>query len=237
MNASDGRTPPRNVLGIDTSTEVLAIAIVGGDAWASLALRQGLQHSPSLLPLADSLLSRMGLAASDLDLVVCSLGPGSFTGIRIGLATALGIAGAREIPVVGVSTLDAIAEPWRTRPGEVYPVIDARKGRIYTALFREGRRQGDYLDLSPDDLSRRLASARDPLLAGPDAGTIRAMLGTPGVPSAELLDPRAIVRLGMEKLEKEGADPLPLRPLYLRKSEAEIASGMETPWTTRTTRR
>ncbi len=228
MSATDDRRPPRNVLGIDTSTEVLSIAIARGDAWASLALRQGLQHSPSLLPLVDSLLSRMDLAARDLDLVVCSLGPGSFTGIRIGLATALGIAAARGTPMVGVSTLDAIAEPWQSRSGEVYPVIDARKGRIYTAMFQDGARKSGYLDLSPGDLAERLASAADPLLAGPDARRVLALLGplTVRVPCAELLDPGAIVRLGSAKLLREGADPLPLRPLYLRKSEAEIASGM-----------
>jgi len=217
-----------NVLAVDTSTEVLAISMCASGAWASLALRQGLQHSPSLLPLVDTLLSRLGLTAASLDLIVCSIGPGSFTGIRIGLATALGISGARGIPVVGVSTLDAIAEPWRSRAGEVYPVIDARKGKIYTALFVAGTRRSDYLDLTPAALAARLGSAEDPLLAGPDACRIRALLGEPAgaVPCAELLDPLALLRLGVAKMEREGADPLPLRPLYLRKSEAEIASGM-----------
>jgi tRNA threonylcarbamoyladenosine biosynthesis protein TsaB len=223
-----GSVAPGNILAVDTSTEVLAIGIARSNAWASLALRQGLQHSPSLLPLVDSLLSRMGLTARDLELVVCSLGPGSFTGIRIGLATALGICGARGIPVVGVSTLDAIAEPWQSRAGEVYPVIDARKGRIYTALFVAGTRRSGYLDLPPGALAERLAAAEDPFLAGPDARRVRGLLGEEahGVACAELLDPGALVRLGVEKFEKEGADPLPLRPLYLRKSEAEIVSGM-----------
>jgi len=216
------------VLGIDTSTEVLAIGIASSDAWGSVALKQGLQHSPSLLALVDSLLSRFGLGAGDIDLVVCSIGPGSFTGIRIGLATSLGVAAANATPVVGVSTLDAIAEPWQSRAGEVYPVIDARKGRIYTARYVAGRRTSEYLDLSPTVLAERLVSARDPLLAGPDARRIRALLGghADQVPCAEFLDPLSLVRLGTAKLEKEGADPLPIRPLYLRKSEAEIASGM-----------
>ncbi|MGA2615162.1 MAG: tRNA (adenosine(37)-N6)-threonylcarbamoyltransferase complex dimerization subunit type 1 TsaB [Spirochaetia bacterium] len=223
MNASAD-----NVLAIDTSTEVLAVSIARSGAWVSLALRQGLQHSPSLLPLVDSLLRQIGLTASGLDLLVCSLGPGSFTGIRIGLATTLGIAGARGTPVVGVSTLEAIAEPWQSHKGEVYPVIDARKGRIYAALFTAGKRRGDYLDLTPAGLAERLRAAKHPLLAGPDACRIRALLGKEagGVPCAELLDPRALLRLGKAKFETEGADPLPLRPLYLRKSEAEIASGL-----------
>ena len=216
-----------SVLALDTSTEVLAIGVASPKAWASLALRQGLQHSPSLLPIVDQLLARLDLTASSLDLVVCSLGPGSFTGIRIGLATALGIAGGRGIPVVGVSTLDAIAEPWKWHSGEVYPVIDARKGRIYTAAFSAGTRRSEYLDLTPTELAVRIEAGKDPFLAGPDAARILATLGREPdtMPCAELLDPAAFLRLGIAKFEREGADPLPLRPLYLRKSEAEIASG------------
>ncbi len=216
-----------NVLALDTSTEVLAISAAKSDAWAFIAVREGLQHSPSLIPLVDSLLARLGLAAATLDLVVCSLGPGSFTGIRIGLATALGIAGARGTPLVGISTLDALAEPWQWYRGEVYPVIDARKGKIYSALFTAGTRQSEYLDLTPAELGERLEKAKDPLLAGPDAKRIRAMLGEGAdrVPYAETVDPGSLLRLGKATFEREGAASLPLRPLYLRKSEAEIASG------------
>jgi tRNA threonylcarbamoyladenosine biosynthesis protein TsaB len=219
--------PAANVLALDTSTEVLALAAARMEAWISLSLRQGLQHSPSLLPLADQLLSRLGLAAADLQLVVCSLGPGSFTGIRIGLATSLGIAGALGAAVVGIPTLDAIAEPWQWHRGEVYPVIDARKGRIYTAVFHEGTRRSDYMDLTPAALADRIGSANAPLMAGPDAEKVRSLLGekAQGVPCSGLLDPTAYLRLGKAKFEREGADQLPLRPLYLRKSEAEIARG------------
>ena len=215
-------------LSIDTSTEVLALAASNGDAWTSLSLRRGLQHSPTLLPLVDRLLAEIGLAAADLQLIVCSLGPGSFTGIRIGLATALGIGYGTGVPVVGASTLDAIARPWAAREGDVLPVIDARKGNIYTALFRRGERVTGYLDLSPEDLLARVFTADRPLLAGPDAERIRGLLGETAreVPCVDLLDPSALLRIGIEKYTKEGADPNALRPLYLRKSEAEIMNGM-----------
>jgi tRNA threonylcarbamoyladenosine biosynthesis protein TsaB len=216
------------ILSIDTATEVLALCVDDGAARASLALRRGLQHSPALLPLADRLLTEMGITARDLELVVCSVGPGSFTGIRIGLATALGIAEGRGIPVVGVSTLDAMARPWESHAGDVFPVIDARKGKIYAARFRGGERMSEYLDVSPFDLAALCAAADRPLLAGPDSGRIRDSLGEPGrgLPCAEMLDPCSLLRIGVEKHTKEGVDPLPLRPLYLRKSEAEIASGL-----------
>ncbi|MGA2481252.1 MAG: tRNA (adenosine(37)-N6)-threonylcarbamoyltransferase complex dimerization subunit type 1 TsaB [Spirochaetia bacterium] len=221
-----------NVLAMDTATEVLALCASRDEAWASLCLRRGLQHSPSLLPLAEHLLAQMGLTAADLDLVVCSVGPGSFTGIRIGLATALGISHGRGIPVVGVSTLDATARAWEAHDGPVYPVIDARKGKIYFARFSGGIRQGEYHDGTPADLAAEiaavLAEGGRPLIAGPDAERIRGMLGDAAraVPCGSSLDPLSLLRVGVEKYTKVGADPESLRPLYLRKSEAEIASGL-----------
>ncbi len=136
-------------LGVDTATEVLSLAAVSATGWGTVAIRRGLQHSPALLPLVERLLAEVGLAAAEIGLLVCSLGPGSFTGIRIGLSTILGISHATGAPVVGVATLDALAEPWSGQDGEVFPVIDARKGRIYTARFEGGVRRGEYLDEPP----------------------------------------------------------------------------------------
>lgn len=217
-----------NVLALDTATEVLALCASRDDSWATLCLRRGLQHSPSLLPLAGQLLAQAGLAPSDLDLLVCSLGPGSFTGIRIGLATALGISHGRGIPVVGVSTLEAIARSWEGHDGDIFPVIDARKGKIYFARFRGGARQGEYHDGTPQELAAMIAQADRPLLAGPDAQGIRGMLGAAAaaVPCGGSLDPLSLLRIGVERYTTEGASPEGLRPLYLRKSEAEIASGL-----------
>jgi tRNA threonylcarbamoyladenosine biosynthesis protein TsaB len=172
----------------------------------------------------DRLLAEVSLTVRDLQLIVCSVGPGSFTGIRIGLATARGISFGIGCPVVGVSTLDALALPYAAHPGDVYPVIDARKGRFYTALFRGGARVGDYLDLSPGELGDRLSSAPSPLLVGPDAEGIARILGVrPGV--STLADPSALLAIGLERHARDGADPASLEPLYLRKSEAEIWSG------------
>ena len=217
-----------NVLAIDTSTETLALAAHQGDFWASLCLRRGLQHSSGLLPLAESLLKELGMNASSLELLVCSRGPGSFTGIRIGLATAMGISHGRGIPLVGVSTLDAIALPWASWDGDVCAVLDARKGKYYTALFRGGALQGTYRDVSPVELAQLLAAANRPLLAGPDAPRIGAALDEAGqrVTCTDFFDPRSLLRIGVEQFGEKGADPSSLQPLYLRKSEAEIASGL-----------
>jgi tRNA threonylcarbamoyladenosine biosynthesis protein TsaB len=217
-----------NVLSIDTATEVLSLAATHGESWASLAFRRGLQHSPALLPLVDTMLGGLGVGASDLELLVCSLGPGSFTGIRIGLATALGISRGRGIPIVGVSTLDALARPWSGHDGEVISVIDARKGKIYAARFRAGARIGEYMDISPVELAGIVAAAENPLLAGPDAARIRELLGEHGgkARAVQTVDPRAMLDIGVDQFTREGADPARLTPLYLRKSEAEIAIGL-----------
>jgi len=209
------------VLAIDTATDVLALSADNGAARVSLALRRGLQHSPALLPLADRLLAELGMRPGELELVVCSVGPGSFTGIRIGLATAKGIAFATGCPLVGVSTLDALARSWSCFPGETWSVIDARKGRWYAAGYRQGRRVTEYLDLAPDALWARIGSRTGPILvAGPDAP--RFVGGRAGVCAADLFDPAAVLEEGRNRYAAEGANPAALKPLYLRRSEAEI---------------
>jgi tRNA threonylcarbamoyladenosine biosynthesis protein TsaB len=140
-------------LSLDTSTEVLSLSACRGDTWAAMSVDRGLHHSPALIPLADRLLRDLDMTVLDLQLIVCSIGPGSFTGIRIGIATALGIGHGRGIPVVGISTLDALGSSWEAWEGDVFPVIDARRGNIYTARYRGGVRQGEYRDLAPGDLA------------------------------------------------------------------------------------
>ncbi len=218
-----------NVLSLDTATEVLALSAATDASWASMSVRRGLQHSPALLPLAEGLLKELGMTVKDLELIVCSIGPGSFTGIRIGLATAMGIGHGRGIPVVGVSTLDALGRAWGAHAGDVFPVIDARKGNIYTARYRGGERQGAYQDVSPAALARMVSEAQSPLLAGEDAAKIRDLLGDAWrtLALADAIDPRSLLRLGIEAFDRHGVDATGPRPLYLRKSEAESARQKE----------
>jgi tRNA threonylcarbamoyladenosine biosynthesis protein TsaB len=218
-----------NSLAIDTSTGLLMICARKDEKTASLTLRHGLQHSPRLIPLIDGLLSELSMSVKDLSLLVCSLGPGSFTGIRIGLATAKGISMGASCPVVGVSSLDAYALPYSSFQGDVYPVIDARKGNFYTALFRHGRRIGEYLDIPPKSLVEKLLAADSALLAGPEAGDVHSALfsGTAnaGVSFSGYADPSALLEIGERLFALSGADPSLLVPIYLRKSEAEITAG------------
>lgn len=219
-------------LAIDTSTDALVLAAVSGSARVSLVLRKGLQHSPSLMPLVESLLAELGMGAGDLELIGCSVGPGSFTGIRIGLATAKGISFARSTPLVGVTTLDALARPFAFHEGDLFAVLDARKGNLYAAGYRGGTRISDYLDIPPEELRAMLSRADRPLLVSPDREKVLAMVfprgsadGAPLPPSSALVDPVALLELVIESFERHGAAPAGPQPLYLRRSEAEIVSG------------
>src|SRR5262245_52075822 len=104
-------------------------------------------HARTLLPLIDAALAAAGVGLRQLDLLAVSIGPGSFTGLRIGLSVAKGLALATGLPVVGVPTLEAYALHVGPRPGLICPVLDARKGEVYGAVFRwQG---GESLCVSP----------------------------------------------------------------------------------------
>ncbi len=101
---------------------------------------------------ADSLCKSAGIKPSDLGLVACMRGPGSFTGLRIGFSAGKGIALALGIPLIAVPTLDCLAYSLSTKAGLVIPVLDAKKGCFFAAFYREGKRLTDYLDANPLEL-------------------------------------------------------------------------------------
>ena len=218
-----------NTLAIDTSTDSLGLALEVGETLYVRVCREGLKHAQTLAPQVKQLCEQGELAVSDLDLLVVAVGPGSFTGLRIGIATAKGLAKGSGASVVGVCTLDAYAR--RNPASVVVPLIDARKQRVYAAFYRNGSRSGDLLDVPPErivDMLRKAASqhTEEPtILTGPYAGTFWKRFGNDldGVsvdPSHELCDPYLLLRLGIEIHGTTGPDP-DLSPLYLRLSEAE----------------
>ena len=124
------------VLGIDTTAGVASVAITeNGKALSSFTLDSGNTHSVTLLPMIETSLKVLNITTSDISLYAVSSGPGSFTGVRIGAATVKGLAFAADTPCVGVSSLEAMAENLRGVCGVICPVINARGGRVYTALF------------------------------------------------------------------------------------------------------
>ena len=134
------------ILSIETSTSICSVAIhEQGELIALAEIKEPGAHAEKLLLLVDELFEKAGLSFADLDAVAVSQGPGSYTGLRIGVSTAKGIAYALEIPLIGINTLQAMAASQSVAPGDyVVAVLDARRKEVYTQTF------GDSLqELSP----------------------------------------------------------------------------------------
>ncbi len=125
------------ILSLDSSAQVATVALCEDDALlAEFTLNNGNTHSETLLPMIETLLATYGITVDDVELLACTSGPGSFTGVRIGAATVKGLAFGRNIPCIGVSTPEAIAENLTSLGGLICPVMNARRSQVYTALFR-----------------------------------------------------------------------------------------------------
>ncbi|MCD8368549.1 MAG: tRNA (adenosine(37)-N6)-threonylcarbamoyltransferase complex dimerization subunit type 1 TsaB [Clostridiales bacterium] len=130
-----------NILALESSAKA-ASAAVCRDAFllAEAYQNNGMTHSTTLLPMCESLLENVGLSLADIDLIACANGPGSFTGLRIGLSTAKGLAWPEEKPCVGVSTLEAMAWNASMVPSVICCAMDARRSQVYNALFESDGR-------------------------------------------------------------------------------------------------
>ena len=128
------------ILAVDTSSTVATVAVsCDGVLLGEYTVNHGLTHSQRLLPMTDELLSSLGLSADDIDVFAVSTGPGSFTGLRIGIATIKGFAFAKNKPVVSVSGLEAMAYNCLNTDYIICPLMDARAGQVYNALYKRFR--------------------------------------------------------------------------------------------------
>ncbi len=209
----------------DSATPVMGVCVSTPQATVVSSLSVGLEHGTRLAPLVAGALEQAGVGAHEVDLVVCGIGPGSFTGTRIGIATALGLtAGGRGL--IGVSGLDAAGHRLRFFPGVVVPLVDARKGRLYAAFYRSGRRLSGFLDESPDRIRERLRAYPAVLLTGPAAPGLHAGWGDhDGIaldPGAGQADAAALLDIGVQRFSRQAVRRVIPRPAYLRPSEAEL---------------
>ena len=161
------------VIAFDTTTETLAVAAARGGDWVAHSCHSGLKHATLLAPLIEQVTGELGVRVAEVDLVAVGIGPGSFTGVRIGVATAKGIAAAGRARLAGICGLDAMAWDQRHAGGLVVPLIDARKRRFYAACYRDGRRVSPYLDEAPAALAESVPAAAQchPRCFQPVAGT------------------------------------------------------------------
>ncbi len=220
------------ILSIDSSAIVASVAVCEDDKPLALyTVNNGNTHSETLLPMVESALSALGLKARDIELFAVSAGPGSFTGVRIGVATLKGLAFGSNTPCIGVSTLEALAYNLRMYKGLICPVMNARRAQVYTALFRS---DGQALTrLLPD--SAMAIEELDELLSGYGESvcfcgdgydiTLKALTKTAAeyVPQQQREQSAAsVAALALEKFKVgEAGTDLDIRVDYLRPSQAE----------------
>lgn len=213
------------ILAIDASTEILSVCLRTETGRTEASLDVGLAHAESIIDLVDFCVSRARIAKSSIDLLACTEGPGSFTGLRIGMATTKGLAQGLGKPWVAVPTLDCLAWGFESFRGAVLPLIDARKGRFYAAFYLRGLRQGEWLDVGPAELAALMDRHDEILVTGPDAALLE---GLAAERSGIAIDPRAgtgaaraLAVLAEVVYREKGPYPEAAGPLYLRPSEAE----------------
>lgn len=222
------------ILALETSAKAVSAAITeDGKVLASGYQDTGLTHSRTLMPIVEHLFQNTGLAVSQIDAVAVAAGPGSFTGIRIGVSAAKGLAFAADKPAVGVSTLAAMARNVAFADGLVICAMDARRSQIYNALFAaEG---GALTRLTPDraialeELAEELRSDPRPKTVVGDGGRLCAeFLEKAGIacrlaPPHLVMQNAASVALEAESMAAAGhlVTAQELSPVYLRPPQAE----------------
>ncbi|HSB42455.1 MAG TPA: tRNA (adenosine(37)-N6)-threonylcarbamoyltransferase complex dimerization subunit type 1 TsaB [Methylomirabilota bacterium] len=220
------------LLALETATLAGGAALLdGGRLVGESRLNIALTHSERLMAVVDRLLQDCGWAVADLQALAVSVGPGSFTGLRVGAATAKGLALALEIPVAPVPTLDALAAMLPFAEAPVCPLLDARKGEVYCSLYRwtgvAMAREWEYLALPPAAAAARLAPPV--IVLGDGVAACRPYLARLGAgvqeadPVHSIPSPAVVGALGHAILAAGGGIPAErLQPLYLRPSEAEL---------------
>ena len=231
------------VLALDSSTPSAAVALWrDGELLASDRAAAGNTHSACLLPMIEHILSVCSLTVGDVDLFACGVGPGSFTGVRIAVSTAKGLAAPLEKPCVALSSLEACASALSYADGTVVPVFNARRGNVYAAVFsaKDGAlcRICDDMIISVAGLCDTLVSrgtgkvyfagdaARDVFAAAKDAGINAA----PVSPSASVTDAAGMCALAARIYEAAGEEKRrgftadALSPVYLRPGRAAGAA-------------
>lgn len=218
-------------LAIDTTNNVLGIAVVDEEkVIGEYITNLKKNHSVRAMPAIERLLSDCDLSPKQLDKIVVATGPGSYTGVRIGVSIAKTMAWSLQIPIVGVSSLEVLAASGRFYPGYISPLFDARRGQVYTGLYEytdEGlvTIEKDQNILLSDWLTMLEAKDKKVLFVGNDVEihkeTINRLLGNKSQLAQVVLNNPRPSELGMIGLGKETSDVHSLVPNYIRLAEAE----------------
>ena len=217
-------------LAFESSAKAASVALCQDGSLLSQSLQcTGLTHSRTLLPMAEDLLKNTGYTMADIDMFAVARGPGSFTGIRIGVSAVKGLSWAADKPCIGVSTLAAMAWNGISAGGLICAVMDARRFEVYQAFFRieEGRpvRLCPDRAISLEVLAEELAASSDvPFLVGDGAVLADEYLRKCGLQTRLAPEPLRFQNAWGVAMEAEGKPPgssQDLLPVYLRLSQAE----------------
>lgn len=209
------------ILALDTCLGACSAAVVDGERVLAARVEPMTRgHQERLAPLVAELMAEAGTSFDRLDRVGVTVGPGSFTGLRVGLAFAKGIGQALAIPVVAVGTLEALAAG---TPGRVLAVLDAKRGQVYLQAFADGVAVSAPDVLPLETAAARVAEFAPEVLIGSGAGLFADMTPLARVVAAEQADPSAVARLAAAR------SPVPPRPLYLRAPDARLPGGKLPP--------
>lgn len=221
-------------LAFDSTAKAASVAVCDGEELLALYnIDNGLTQSELLLPMAENMLKSLKLTFDDVNLLACAVGPGSFTGVRIGVALVKGIAFGKNIPCVSVSTLDELAVNLEGLDGIIVPVMDARRQQVYTATYKgEG---GSLNKMTPDraiaisELAEELKCYTEPIYLVGDGydvakrGLMAAGVNVKNTPKLLITENAySVARVAIRKYENgEATSDLEIAPTYLRMPQAE----------------
>lgn len=216
------------LLVLDTSGPVCGTAVMDEDrVYSEFTAQNRNTHSVSLMPMTEAALQAAGKSMGDLDAIAVVTGPGSFTGVRIGVATAKGLAQGAGLPCIPVDALEALSVSAGRFDGVVCPIQDARAGQVYGAAFRDGRRLTEDAPMILEDYIEKIRGLGERFLFTGDGmpvhrEKIAALLGEKAVFAEEpfcFLRPSAAGRIALER--GVPTDALRLREYYLRPPNAQ----------------
>jgi tRNA threonylcarbamoyladenosine biosynthesis protein TsaB len=222
------------VLGIETSTPQASVTIGSEQGIiGSCTISRGAAYGEFLLPAVEFLMRQSGLTYRQLSALAIGLGPGLFTGMRVGVATAKTLAQALSVPIVGVPSLDLLAFDARYTPKVICPVLDAKRGEVFFAFYRQVpggvTRESEYQVGSPEQLAAEFdARGSDILAIGNGALLYRAKLEEAerveiGTMTHAFPRSAALIDLALPRLVREDFDRLfDIEPMYMRRTQAEI---------------
>jgi tRNA threonylcarbamoyladenosine biosynthesis protein TsaB len=222
------------ILGIESAGTQVGCAVGGHEGvLASAHAGRGRRHAEALAPQIDFVRRQAGIELSEVGAVAVDVGPGLFTGLRVGIATAVALAQGLGVPMIPVPSLDLMAFPARWTTRLIVPALDARRGELFTALFRKVpggiQRVRDANVCTPDELSAELEALDEPALLLGD-GALRHAEEFAGLKSIEMAEQglanpsaRSLVQLAHARaMREEFVQPWELEPVYLRQPDAQI---------------